>query len=279
MRSDSQLDGAAGEREELRERIERWMRTPLDVLAVALLGIIVAEFAQELPAEWRTVVSALSWFIYAVFTGYFTVQLLLAPDKAAYLRRNWLAAISVVLPAFRTLRVLRAARAVRSLRLVRVLTATNRGTRALGEVLGRYRFGRVLGLTVAVTAVGAAALVSFEPAATAMSYGDALWHTLALVTTIGSSFEPRTLEGRVLTVLLVVWGLGVFGYATGSVASYFLGRGPKEDGASDLAELREEVRELRRAVASLGRVPEREGAAAPGCADEASRGGSEREEP
>jgi voltage-gated potassium channel len=248
------------EREELRERIESWTEGPLNVLGVVLLVVLVAEFAADLSPAWQSRLDTLNWFIYIVFTASFVVQLALAPDKRLYLRRNWIAAISVVLPAFRVFRVLRAVRALRGLRLVRVLTATNRGTRSLSRMLRGHQFGRVMGLTAAVVLVGAAALVYFE-GKDAAAYGDALWWSLALVTTVGSDFQPETLEGRVVTLALIVWGLGVFGYITAAVASYFVGKdaaaGPGEGGSADavadeLRSLRAEITELRAILARSG---------------------------
>jgi len=245
------METAHDEREELRVRIAGWMDGPLDLLAIVLLCVLVAEFATELPPAWSGRLDALNWFIYSVFTSYFVVQFLLAPEKGRYLRQNWLAAISVLLPAFRLLRVirvLRATRALRGVRLVRVLTATNRGTRSLNRALRVYQFGRMLALTTAVVAVGAAALVYFERDAAeagAVGYADALWWTLGFVTTIGSEFQPRTLEGRVVTLLLVVWGLGVFGYVTGAVASYFVGQTGEDKIDGDIADLRREVGDLK----------------------------------
>ena len=254
------------EREELRERIESWTDVPLNVLGVVLLVALVVEFSADLSLAWRDRLDALNWFIYIVFTANFLVQFGLAPDKRTYLRRNWIAAISVLLPAFRALRALRAVRALRGLRLVRVLTATNRGTRSLSRMLRGHQFGRVMGLTGAVVLVGAAALTYFEDRG---AYGDALWWSMALVSTVGSDFQPESLEGRVVTLLLIVWGLGVFGYITGAVASYFVGRdaavGSRENGgevttAEELRSLRAEVAELK---AMLTRIGAKEGEETP----------------
>lgn len=225
---------------------------------MVLLVALVVEFTANLSPAWRGRLDVLNWFIYTVFTANFLVQLGLAPDKRTYLRRNWIAAISVLLPAFRVIRALRAVRALRGLRLVRVLTATNRGTRSLSRMLRGHQFGRVMGLTAAVVLVGAAALVYFEGGS---AYGEALWWTLALVATVGSGFQPATLEGRVVTLLLIVWGLGVFGYITGAVASYFVGRdaaagagagGGADTTAEELRRLRAEVAELKTILARTG---------------------------
>lgn len=238
------------EREELRERLERWTETPLNLLGVALLAIIIVEFSADLSPAWDSALTTANWFIYAVFAISFAVQFALATSKGAYLKHNWVAAISVLMPAFRVLRALRGIRAlVRSLRLVRVLTATNRGTRSVNHILRGHQFGRVLALTGAVVAVGAAALTFFEIEGGGFGsrYGDALWYAVALITTVGSEFQPSTIEGRIVTTLLIVWGLGVFGFITGSVASYFVG----QDTAGSTDETGEELRSLRREVAEL----------------------------
>ncbi len=242
---------ARDERDELRERIEAWTNAPLNVLSIVLLAIIVLELSPaELSPVWQSRVGVLNWFIYIVFSLDFFTRLLLATDRTQFLRRNWLAAISVLLPAFRVFRALRAVRALRGLRLVRVLAATNRGTRALNRILRGHQFERVLALTIAVTTVGAAALAYFEKDADGdglRRYGDALWWALGFVTTVGGDFEPETLEGRIVTLLLIVWGLGVFGYVTGAVASYFVGQdaGGETASAEQVERLQREVTELR----------------------------------
>ncbi len=248
-------DVESSEREELRERIQAWTETPLNLLGLLLLVVLVVEFALDVPPGWDRWLNSLNWFIYAVFTLDFLVQFLLAHSKQHYLRRNWIAAISVLLPALRVFRALRAVRALRGLRLVRVITATNRGTRSLSEVLRGHQFGRVFGLTVTVAFVGAAALAYFEGAGTSPSdYGEALWWSVALISTVGSDFQPETLEGRVVTILLLVWGLGVFGFITAAVASYFVGQDAAGTSDPEMESLHREVAELKLMLAeALGR--------------------------
>lgn len=246
-------------REELRGHLARWMSIPLDLLAVALLAALIVDLTVELSPEWRARLDWLNWFIYFVFTVYFLVQLALAPDKVRYIKRNPIAALSVLLPAVRVVRVLRTARALRGLRLARALAATNRGTRTRGNLFSGHQFGRVLTLTVVVVLVGAAALLYFEePEATGSfsRYGGGVWWSTAFVTTVGSTFQPQTLEGRVITLFLIVWGPGVFVYITGSVASYFVGRAGADRTSVELRELRLEMEELRDMLASALERPE-----------------------
>lgn len=93
-------------------------------------------------------------------------------------------------------------------------------------------------------------MLAFEPASEVEggfnSYGDALWWTSMLLTTIGSAFWPHTVEGRLLCFLLSIYGMTVFGYITASLASFFIGQEAKAKdsdlaGLHDIAELRREM--------------------------------------
>jgi voltage-gated potassium channel len=126
--------------------------------------------------------------------------------------------------------------------------------KALRTTLRRRQFGYVAGLTILIIFLGAAGMASFESAEEAKggfaSYSHALWWTAMLVTSIGSDFWPVTTEGRILALLLSVYGLAVFGYITASFASFFVGRDAEEPDAAvarsgDIERLAEEIRELR----------------------------------
>ena len=98
----------------------------------------------------------LGTIIWVIFILDFAVAFVLAPHKIAYLKNNWLTALSLLVPALRlfrfsrVFRLFRLARMGRSLRLLRVVSSLNRGMRALGASLSRRGFGYVLALTVLV---------------------------------------------------------------------------------------------------------------------------------
>jgi voltage-gated potassium channel len=110
----------------------------------------------------------------------------------------------------RALRFLRAARGLRGLRLVRIVGTANRGMNALRGSLGRRGAGYALLLTTLVALLGAGSMLAFEPASEVkagfVGYGDALWWTAMLLTSMGSEFWPRTGEGRLLCFLLSLYG-------------------------------------------------------------------------
>jgi voltage-gated potassium channel len=172
------------------------------------------------------------------------VGLVLAPDRKLYVRRHWLTLLALAIPALRILRiaralpVLRAARAVRGVRFVRVLTSINRGMRTLRRTVARKGLGYVIGLTFIVTVVGGAGMFAFErpPDGGLLTYGDALWWTAMIMTTMGSDYWPKSLEGRMLALLLSTYAFAVFGYVTAAIASLLIEGGrsrAKSEGGSD----------------------------------------------
>lgn len=199
--------------------------------------------------------------IWIIFILDFAVEFVLAPNKVDYLKKNWLVAISLAVPAlrlfrvFRVFRLLRLTRVGRSLSLLRVVSSLNRGRRALGASLSRRGFGYVIALTVLVTFTGAAGMYAFENVVPdgIKSYGEALWWTAMVLTTMGSQYWPQTIEGRVLCIFLVLYSFGVFGYFTATLVTFFIGRDAENDeaelaGAKQLAALQEEIIDLREEI-------------------------------
>jgi len=248
------------ERFELLGRIERWLETPMLVLAFVWLALLIVEFIWGESSHFEIIGTS----IYVVFILNFALEFTLAPRKVDYLKRNWLTAISLLVPALRifrisrVFRVLRLARAGRGLRLLRVVSSLNRGMLALGASLSRRGFGYVLALTFLVTFAGAAGMYAFENEAPSglRSYGEAFWWTAMIMTTMGSQYWPHTVEGRVLCVFLSLYAFAVFGYVTATLATYFVGRDAESDtagvaGSAQLVTLSEEIRALREEVRTL----------------------------
>ncbi|MXO73628.1 potassium channel protein [Altererythrobacter aerius] len=230
---------------------------PMLALSIAWLAIVLIELASGGSALLETIGVA----IWIVFLIEFAVRFALADGKLAFLRSNWLTVLALIVPALRMVRalaVLRAARALRGLRLVRIVGTANRSMNALRVSLRRRRVGYVLALTMTVALLGAGGMLSFEPAGEVSggfeSYPHALWWTGMLLASIGSDYWPVTLEGRILTMLLSLYGLAVFGYVTAIFASFFVGRDAQAPagpivGSMDLSALRTEIEALRRDLA------------------------------
>ncbi|HET9588228.1 MAG TPA: ion transporter [Anaerolineales bacterium] len=250
------------ERYELLQRLDDWLEMPMLMLAFVWLALLVGEliWGESLTFE---VIGTIIWVIFILHFG---VEFILAPRKTAYLKRNWLTAISLLVPAVRILRVLRMfrllrlARVGRSLRLFRVVSSLNRGMRALRASLQRRGFGYVILLTIVVVFSGAAGMYAFESGIPGglNSYGEALWWTAMIMTTLGSEYWPQTFEGRVLCYTLALYAFAIFGYVTATLATFFIGRDAESEeaelaGAEELASLRAEIAAMRSEVGVLSR--------------------------
>jgi len=117
--------------------------------------------------------------------------------------------------------------------------------------MGRRGFGYVVALSALVALTGAAGMYAFEneTAGGFDNYGEALWWTAMLLTSLGSQYWPRTAEGRVLCFILSLYGFAVFGYVTATLASFFIGR-DAEDGEAEIAGA-QAVGELKAEIAAL----------------------------
>ncbi len=250
------------EKQQILQQLEDWLELPMLVLSFAWLGLFVVELTWGL----TPLLDAIGIIIWGVFILEFILKLSLAPRKVAYLKTNWITAISLLLPALRlfrfvrVMRILQTTRAVRGLRLLRVLTRTNRSMRSLTTNFARRGFGYVVLTTAIITLVGAAGIYAFEQDAPDLpgfdSYSTALWWTAMLMTTMGSDYFPKTAEGRILCFLMALYAFAVFGYVTATLATFFIGQDADDDeaeiaGAKSIDALRDEITALRTEIQSL----------------------------
>ncbi len=251
-RDETGLDEPEAERERwltLRQ-LEEWLEGPMIGLSLIWLVLVLVELV------WTTsgIFQFLGTAIWILFIAEFVLRFSLAPRKLRFLRNNIITIVALAAPALRFLNALRFLRLARGLRLVRIVGTANRGINALRRSFDRRGLGYVLLTTALVTALGAAGMMTFEPATEGgggfAGYVDALWWTAMLIATVGSDFWPQSPEGRMLTLLLAVYGLAVFGYITASLATFFIGQeadAPDGEvaGAAELQALRQEIALLR----------------------------------
>jgi voltage-gated potassium channel len=251
-------------RAELGRRLEHWLELPMAILAAVWLALFVVELLSGV----TPLTESLGVAIWVSFVVEFAARFFLAPVKRRFLRRNWITAISLLLPAVRVvrfariIRLLRLGRTVRGLRLARLLTSFNRGMRALGSTMQSRGFPYVVALTAIVLLLGAAGMFAFEHEAGReqgfTTFSGSLWWTAMLLTTMGSEFWPQSPEGRLICLVLSVYAFAVFGYITATLASYFIGSDAERD-RSRADRLEQELAIIRQAVQQLAEQASRQG--------------------
>jgi voltage-gated potassium channel len=237
------------QRNRLLSSVERLLEGPMIFLGFVWLVLLVIDLMWGLPK----VLDYLSLTIWVVFIIDFLLKFFLAPQKLSFLKKNWLTAVSLVIPAlrvFRIFRFVRLLRGLRGIRLVRIVSSLNRSMKSLSATMKRRGFSYVVALTFVVSFGGAAGMYAIEKGNPGFqNYGMALWWTAMRVITAGSDFWPSTPEGRGLAFILSLFGYAVFGYVTATLATFFIGRDAEEKdapvaGAKELDELKRMVRAL-----------------------------------
>ena len=244
------------ERKRLLYSVEKLLEGPMIFLGFVWLMLLLIELIWGL----TKVLEYISLGIWILFIIDFLIKFVLAPHKIAYLKKSWLTAFSLIIPAlriFRLLRFIRLLRGLRGIRLIRVVSSLNRSMKSLGATMRRRGFAYVFILTVIVTFGGAAGMYALEnPNPGFESFGMALWWSAMRIITAGSDYWPLTPEGRGLAFLLAVFGYAIFGYVTATIATFFIGRDAEEKdapvaGAKDVNELKQEVAKLTRVIEDL----------------------------
>ena len=229
--------------------IEPYEFLMLCLSAWALLSLASLTFL-DIPASTAAILIYADYALCGIFFLDFLRNLYQAPNRVRYLLGwGWIDLLSSIPTvgalrwgrAARVLRILRVVRAVRSVRMISRFLIAKRTESALMVAI-------LLTLLVVVSASIAILQVETTGGAKITSPEDALWWAIATITTVGyGDVYPVTPEGRLLGVLLMFAGVGLFGTLSGLVASWFLSPGEKAQGAN-LEEIREALRVLQNAL-------------------------------
>jgi voltage-gated potassium channel len=227
-------------------RLAKWRRVtdlPLLILAIGSLPILALEFISDdlsqLDQDFITVVNVI---VLVAFAGDYVVELSFAGKRASFVRHEWTSALIVVtqalavipgLSAFGFLRVLRAGRALRvAIVLLRLVAVGGAAAREGRTVLRRHAAGFALGLagfTWLTSAVLFTMVEDVGPHGRVSSFFDALWWSLATITTVGyGDLFPVTAAGRIVGGFTMVVGISTFAIVTAKFAE-FLVRSDRED--------------------------------------------------
>jgi len=218
----------------------RALDLPLTLASVLFLAAFVASLLLPDSSPHQVWLDWVITGIWVLFAVEFLVRLAAAPKRREFIRHNWLDLLAVGLPVLRGLRMVRAFRAMRGvgtllastrgarlLSLSRVWLVLRHATHSVRQFLRASRFTAVLVLTVLVVVLAATAVVRLEhgqPGANILTFGDALWWSAALVTTVASEKNPVTGVGRTVAVMVMIYGMGVFGYFMSCAVVFIQGR-------------------------------------------------------
>jgi voltage-gated potassium channel len=209
-------------------RVAERLNTPI-LIAAALTLPMVAISESHPGGALEDVARLLNWVTWTAFLIELVVMLAVVPNRRLWLRHHPLDPFIViftppVLPAgLQGLRVLRLLRLVRLLRLAQL-------SREVFSLKGLH-YAMFLAL---LTVIGGGALfVAFERQSQHLNDWDGIYWAVTTMTTLGSNIYPTTTGGEVVSVVILIVGIGFVALLTGAFAQRFL--------APEIAEIEHEL--------------------------------------
>jgi voltage-gated potassium channel len=197
------------------------------ILGFAYLGIYSYQvIAEPTQAVYQTLENV-NTVIYSVFALDLVLRAVVLGKKLftiggfiLFWKKNWLSILAVVLPAFRSLRVLRV---VLVMRAFEPYLHTRSHKLAVITLI-------TMPLLMFTSAVAAYEAERYVEGSNITNFGDAIWWSLVSITTVGyGDFFPVTFQGRIISSLLLIVGIGLFSSLTALLAAWVIAERKSSD--------------------------------------------------
>jgi voltage-gated potassium channel len=227
------------------------------VMLVLCAYVLTALFVQtvfKLPEPTNSLLTTIDNYICFIFIGDFFYRLITVKKKLVYLRWGWIDLLSSI-PSIQILRWGRFARVFRILRLLRGVRSSKHLIQFLFQNRAKGTFTSVALICFILMIFGAIGILNVETTegSNIQTPSDALWWAFVTITTVGyGDYYPTTSLGRIIAVILMTAGVGLFGTFTAYVASFFIEH-EQEETTDEVKELVQEVKALRQDIAELKR--------------------------
>jgi len=208
------------------------------VLSVYVLLSLLVDTIFKVPAESSKVLDLVDNAICVFFLIEFAIRFYKADSKLKFMKWGWIDLISSI-PNVDFLRAGRTLRLIRLLRILRAFRSTKHLVTHVFQNRAQGAFTTVIILAALLIIFSSISILQFEtdPNSNIKTAEDALWWAYVTVTTVGYGDKfPVTTEGRVIGVILMTAGVGLFGTFTGFISSWFLGVKKTEDKNDDQEE-------------------------------------------
>ncbi len=183
-------------------------------LLMSILAIISVSFIfiEETSYRW---IDTTVWLIFVVDVS---VRLFYSKSKWEYIKKNPFDIIAI-LPLDSIFRLARVARVIR---VIRALSIISKSFKPVFDIINTNGLNKVITATIVLIFISSIPIYYLEP--NIKTYGDAFWWSIVTATTVGyGDISPETGLGRLIAIILMLFGIGLIGMITGSIATYFIG--------------------------------------------------------
>ena len=190
-------------------------------LILSFLSLIVISSLLFVPLDHnsRTILISLDTIICALFIFQLSIDFFRSKNKPKYLKEHWIdfvASIPIIEP-------IRYARIFHILRVFRLLRSSRSLLKQIQSNRKEATIASILILMVTLISLGSVFMLMFEgkdPNANIHTAGDAIWWAFVTISTVGyGDHYPVTVAGKILAVLVIISGVGIFGMISGLITS------------------------------------------------------------
>lgn len=201
------------------------------ILSVYVLIVLLIDTFFRLPTQVSRALAFIDNAICIVFFIEFFVRLYHAENKLKFPKWGWIDLISSI-PNVEFLRAGRALRLIRILRILRAFRSTKKIMHHVFKTKAQGAFTSVGLLAVMLVIFASISILQVEtdPLSNIKTAEDAIWWSYVTITTVGYGDKfPVTTGGRIIGMILMTAGVGLFGTFTGFVSSWFLAKGEEKE--------------------------------------------------
>jgi voltage-gated potassium channel len=196
------------------------------ILSVVVLGALGADTIFKLPKEVSDILNIFDTLVCVVLLIDFAIRFYKAESKLTFLKWGWIDLVASI-PNVQFLRVGRLVRILRIIRLLRAIRATQKISSLLLKDKIKTGVTSVFLTSFLLVIFCSIAILICEqqnPDANIKTAGDAIWWSVTTITTVGYGDKyPITTEGRIVAMILMIGGIGLFGLLSGLAAAFFVG--------------------------------------------------------
>lgn len=187
---------------------------PMAVLGVIYLAAYSIQVVNSSNTQLVGQLEVASQIIWGIFVLDVIFRLIGSESIPKFLKSSWLEILALAIPFMRILRVFRVILALRGIKGFVKNRASAMGTYILMLVPLTWFSGGIAVLDAEST----------NPEASITNLREALWWSLATITTVGYGDKyPTTLEGQLVAAVLMLTGIALFSAGAGIFASWIMG--------------------------------------------------------
>jgi len=214
-------------------------------LSVYVLIALMADTFFKLPKEVSHVLHYIDNFICIFFLLDFSIRFFRAENKWKFMRWGWIDLISSI-PTFDLFRYGRAIRLIKLLRILRGFKSIKHLTEHLFADRTKGSFTTIALLALTMVFFSSVIILQFEnsPESNIKTGEDAIWWSFTTITTVGYGDKyPVTTGGRIVAIVLMCTGVGMFGVLSATLASWFVAGKNKQMQEEIIEKMEDEIEE------------------------------------